>query len=104
LDVIRLCRDLPHSQECRVISNQLIRAAASVGANYRAACRGKSSADFINKISVVEEEADESIYWLELLGELGVTGEELSRLRREGDELVAIVVASKKTARRTQAK
>jgi four helix bundle protein len=85
LDVIRLCRILPPFQESRVISSQLICSAASVGVNYRAARCGKSAADFVNKISVVEEEADVSVYWLERPGELGVTGEELLRPRREGD-------------------
>jgi four helix bundle protein len=82
----------------------LNRSAASVGAIDRAARRGKSAADFVNKISVVEEEANESVYWLKLPGQLGMAGEELLRLRREGDELVAIVIASKKTARRSQLK
>lgn len=77
-----------------------MRCGSSVGANYRAACRSKSKADFINKLSIVEEEADESSFWLELLEELSTTQlPELSRLKTETNELVAIMVQSKKTAR-----
>ena len=99
LDVIRLCTRLPQKQEYWIIGKQLIRSATSVGANYRSACRAKSKADFIAKLSIVEEEADESIYWLELLEELKVQDPELPRLKDEGNQLVAITVASKKTAR-----
>lgn len=100
LDIIRLCSRLPQNQEFWIIGKQLSRSASSVGANYRSACRAKSKADFIAKLSTVEEEADESIYWMELLQELVVgQDEELRRLRDEADQLVAIVVSSKKTAR-----
>jgi len=100
LDVIRLCCVLPPRVEVQIISRQLIRAATSVAANYRAACRGKSKADFISKLATVEEEADESSFWLELLQELSVTGDlELPRLIDEAGQLVAIMVSSKKTAR-----
>ena len=70
LRVIRLTEALPHSPAGEVIGRQLLRSATSVGANYRAACRGRSRADFVNKIGVVEEEADESHYWLELIVEV----------------------------------
>ena len=77
-----------------------MRSATSVGANYRAACRARSRADFVAKLALVEEEADESLYWLELLKELNVpAGEDVVRLMSEAGELVSIVVASKKTAR-----
>jgi len=100
LDIIRLCAALPRKQEFLVTSKQLMRCATSVGANYRSAQRAKSRADFIAKLAIVEEEADECLYWLELLEALGVASEmELRRLRDEADQLVAIVVASKKTAR-----
>jgi four helix bundle protein len=100
LDVIRLCSALPAKAEFRVIGNQLMRAGTSVGANYRSACRSKSRADFINKLSIVEEEADESEYWLELVENLSSTNHaELSRLKSEASQLVAIMVQSKKTAR-----
>jgi four helix bundle protein len=78
-----------------------MRSATSVGANYRAACRARSRADFVAKLALVEEEADESLYWLELLKELNVpAGEDIVRLMSEAGELVSIVVASKKTARK----
>jgi four helix bundle protein len=100
LDVISYCAALPNQPEFRVISGQLMRSGTSVGANYRAACRSKSKADFINKLSIVEEEADESGYWLELLEELAVSNKvELGRLKHESSQLVAIMVQSKKTAR-----
>jgi len=100
LEVIRLCSGLPHKEELTIISRQLMRAATSVAANYRAACRAKSKADFINKLSMVEEEADESAFWLELLAELRPKGDPmLARLLDESSQLVAIMVASKKTAR-----
>jgi four helix bundle protein len=101
LDVIRLCSRLPQKQEFSIIGKQLIRCATSVGANYRSACRGKSKVDFIAKLSIVEEEADEAVYWLELLEGLGLDQDkELQRLKDEVSQLVAIMVASKKTARR----
>jgi len=86
--------------ETQIIARQLMRAATSVGANYRAACRARSRADFIAKMSIVEEEADESLYWLDLLGELSPkTDEALRVLKQEAGELVAIAVTSKKTAK-----
>ncbi|HEX8097367.1 MAG TPA: four helix bundle protein [Pyrinomonadaceae bacterium] len=72
LRVIRLVGALPRGQAADVIGRQLLRSATSVGANYRAACRGKSPADVINKLSIVEEEGDESLYWMELLVEAGL--------------------------------
>jgi four helix bundle protein len=100
LDAIRFCSSLPSKPEFRVVTGQLLRSATSVGANYRAACRSKSKADFINKLSIVEEEADESEYWLELLENLSAGNmAELRRLKDEASQLVAIMVQSKKTAR-----
>jgi four helix bundle protein len=100
LDTIRFCSKLPQKTEYQIINRQLMRAATSVAANYRSACRGKSKADFINKLSMVEEEADESAFWLELLSDLDAkTNPELTRLQNEASQLVAIMVASKKTAR-----
>ena len=83
-DVIKFCSTLPKNQEIRVISGQLIRSASSVGANYRSACRSRSKADFIAKMALVEEEADESVYWFELLEGLGVMDDKLQRLKDEG--------------------
>ena len=72
LQVIQLVERLPRRRAADIIGGQLLRAGTSVGANYRAACRAKSSADFISKMGIVEEEADESIYWMELLIEAGI--------------------------------
>jgi len=100
LDVIRYCRRLPRGEEFRIIKGQLIRSATSTASNYRASQRAKSKADFINKIGIVEEEADESLFWLECLKELATRKHiELDRLEREANELVAIFVSSRKTAR-----
>jgi len=79
-----------------VIKRQLVRAATSVGANYRAACRAKSKKDFISKLSLVEEEADECTYWISLLEKMGQEGKEMECLKNEAGEIVAMVVASKK--------
>lgn len=100
LDVIKLVESLPSTQTGRVIGKQLLRSALSVGANYRAACRGRSKADFISKIGITIEEADESQHWLEMLTEAGLASQEkLKPLSKEADELVAILTASAKTAR-----
>jgi four helix bundle protein len=100
VDVLRCCARLPAKAEFQVVRGQLGRSGSSVGANYRAARRSKSLADFINKLSIVEEESDESAYWLEILGELGLAADaERLRLHQEADQLTAIMVASKKTAR-----
>jgi len=94
---------LPRSQVCYVIGNQLLRCSTSVGSNYRAACKGKSKADFIYKLGIAEEEADESIYWLELLIEAGVkkTGD-VNDLIKEAGEITAILAASRKTAKKNK--
>jgi four helix bundle protein len=95
-----LCTKFPVSREYNAFCNQLIRCSSSVGANYRAACRAKSDADFINKLKIVEEEADESMYFLELLLQVShKEHEEMKRLHAEGNELLSIVVASIKTMR-----
>jgi four helix bundle protein len=100
LAVIRLVETLPRSRTADVIGRQLLRCGTSVGANYRAACRGRSISDVISKLGVVEEEADESIYWLDLLVDSHVvSSEQVSSLREEADELVAMTVASIKTLR-----
>jgi four helix bundle protein len=98
--VINLVDQLPNSKATNVITNQLIRSGTSVGANYRAACRAKSRADFISKLGTVEEEADETMYWMELLIESGrVKAAVLADLMREAGEVLAITVASINTAR-----
>jgi four helix bundle protein len=89
-------RDTINSAYC----NQLIRCSSSTGANYRAACRAKSPADFINKLKIVEEEMDESLYFLELLQYFNPTKElEIAKLTSEGKELLAITIQSIKTSR-----
>jgi len=100
LRVIKLCEALPKGKTADVIGRQLLRAGTSVGANYRAACRAKSNADFIYKLGIVEEEADESLFWMELLVESGIVEEKrLADLMKETDEIIAIVVSSIKTSR-----
>jgi four helix bundle protein len=98
LDVITSGEELPRCMTTQVLGKQLLRCATSVGANYRAACRAKSPADMIVKLGIVEEEADESIYWLELLIESNLTTtERASSLLKEANEITAMIVASKKT-------
>jgi four helix bundle protein len=100
LDVILYLRKLPRGDEFTIIKRQLIRSATSVAANYRAAQRAKSKADFISKLGTTEEEADESLFWLECLAELATNPHlELNRLLKEANELTAILVTSRKRAR-----
>jgi four helix bundle protein len=100
---VRFCRTLPGTWEARRIGGQLIDATTSVYANYRATCRGRSRAEFIAKIGVVAEEADESLAWLELIDALELSrGAELAWLLDEADQLVAIFAASQKTAKKNR--
>ncbi len=100
LRIIKLIDRLPKTRAADVIGRQLLRAATSIGANYRSACRARSRADFVSKISIVEEEADESVYWLELLLETKmVASHELVDLLQEARELTAIFASSGKTAK-----
>ncbi|MGB3638101.1 MAG: four helix bundle protein [Rivularia sp. (in: cyanobacteria)] len=103
LRVIRLIEALealPYNLTAQIISKQLIRSATSVGANYRSACRAKSTADIIAKLSLVEEEADESLFWMELIVESGLMPQEkLTSLMSEANEILAMTVASIKTLR-----
>lgn len=99
--VVRLVRSLPYDVASNVVGRQLLRAATSVGANYRAACRARSTREFIAKLGIVEEEADESLYWLELL--IATETMDVSRLQplmEEATEILSIVVASIRTARK----
>ena len=100
LRVIRLVEALPNNAPGRVIGNQLIRSGTSVGANYRAACRGRSKAEFISKIGTVIEEADESAYWMELIveGQLQPMSA-VQNLLNEANELVALFTSTHKTAK-----
>ena len=100
LRIVRLVGALPKTRSSDVIGKQLLRSGTAVGANYRAACRAMSQADFVAKMGIVEEECDESVYWIELL----VESEEIKKalvedLLREANEILSMVVASRKTAR-----
>ena len=98
LRVIKAVEGLPKNRTADVLGRQLIRSGTSIGANYRAACRGKSTADVIAKLRIVEEEADESAYWMELLAESGLVSEaRLSELLQETNEIIAMTVASIRT-------
>ena len=100
---IRLAESLPKTTVSRIIANQLIRAATSVGANYRAAIRSRSRADFVAKMGIIEEECDETVYWIEVLVELGLLPEKrTSALQQEANEILAVTVSSIKTARKHQ--
>ena len=101
LDCWYFCGKVPKSREFNAYVSQLIRSSSSVGANYRASQRAKSSADFINKLKIVEEEVDESLYWLEIFQEI-IKGhdKQISSLLKEGSEILAIMVASINTARK----
>ena len=100
LRIIKLVESLPRTWSAEVIGKQLLRSGTSIGANYRAACRGKSTADVLHKLAIVEEEADESLYWLELLVDAEIIKlNMLSVLMNDIDEILAMTVASIKTLR-----
>ena len=104
LRILKLVDALPKTTAGRALASQIVRSGTSVAANYRAACRAKSTADFIAKMGIVEEEADETLFWLELLEESElVTAAKLTAIKQEANELIAITVASIKTARRNRA-
>ena len=101
LRAIRLVEALPRSRVSDVIGRQLLRSATSVGANYRSACRGRSKAEFIARIGIVEDESDESLYWMELIVEAGLLPKaRLNDLLQEADELTAIFTATGRTAKK----
>jgi len=103
LRILKLVDALPKTRAGRALSSQIVRSGTSVAANYRAACRAKSTADFIAKMGIVEEEADETLFWLELLKESKlVPAAKLTAIKQEANELIAITVASIKTARRNR--
>jgi len=98
--VIRMVGTFPKGIVSNVIAYQIVKSATSVAANYRAACRGKSKADFIAKIKIVEEEADETLFWLEIIYEIElIKKSKLTALLKEADELTAIFAASASTAK-----
>jgi len=98
VDNIKLFRTLPKTEEAKIIGRQLLRSSSSVGANYRAACRARSKAEFHSKLSTVVEESDESVFWMEILVEAEIVKpREISYLLNEGNEILKIVSASRKT-------
>lgn len=100
LRIIKLVDELPNTKAGHTIGNQIIRSGTSIAANYRAACRARSSAEFISKLAIVEEESDETLFWLELILEANLVKEEhLKELIKEADELTAIFTAAGKTAK-----
>ena len=101
LRVINLVESLPPTKTANVVGNQLLRCGTSVGANYRSACRARSKAEFIAKASISIEETDESLYWTEILADTGIIApEKMVALMQEGNELIAILTSSVKTAKR----
>ena len=104
LRILKLVDALPKTTAGRALASQIVRSGTSVAANYRAACRARSPADFIAKMGIVEEESDETLFWLELLEESElVSATKLAAIEQEANELIAITVASIKTARRNRA-
>ena len=101
LRIIRLIESLPKRRTADMIGRQLLRSGTSAGANYRSTCRAKSTADFVAKLGIVEEELDECLYWMELIVEEGLVPDgQLKPLMKETDELLSIIVSSINTARR----
>ena len=101
--MVRLFQSLPKNEEGRIIGKQVLRAGTSVAANYRAVCRARSRAEFISKRGVAVEEADETVFWLEILVETGIVPRvRMEELLAEANELLAILAASQRTARARQ--
>ena len=98
--IVHLFRSLPHSPDSQTLGKQLLRSGTSVAANYRSVCRSRSRAEFVARMGVVMEEADESVFWLELLSETGIiNAQRIQNLLKEADELVAIFGASLRTSK-----
>ncbi|RYD81693.1 MAG: four helix bundle protein [Sphingobacteriales bacterium] len=98
LDGIYLFRDLPNTEEARIIGKQFLRSATSIAANYRAACRARSKAEFHSKLSITIEEADESIFWLELIWEANILPKsKIENLLKEASEITAVLTKARKT-------
>jgi four helix bundle protein len=103
LRILKLADALPKTTAGRALASQIVRSGTSVAANYRAACRARSAADFVAKMGIVEEEGDETLFWLELLEESElVSATKLAAIKQEANELIAITIASIKTARRNR--
>ncbi len=100
IEIIKLIDELPNKSSAYAVSNQIVRSSTSIGANYRAACRAKSTADFINKLKIVEEEADETLYWIEVLVESNMINPVKTELLiKEINEILSIIIATIKTMR-----
>src|ERR1700687_103740 len=100
LRILRLYRSLPRTTEARILGTQLLRSSTSIGANYRAACRGRSRAEFISKLGIVLEEADETVFWVELFQKANIFPvEKLRDLVEEANELLSIFVTSVRAAK-----
>lgn len=97
--IIKYLKTIKSNEEMIVIKNQLIKSATSTAANYRATCRAKSKADFISKLGIVHEEADETVFWLEVIEDLDYNSEQLSKLKKESEEILKIVAKSISTSR-----
>jgi four helix bundle protein len=95
---IKLFQSLPKTEEARILGKQFLRSSSSVGANYRAACRSRSKAEFFAKLSITIEEADETQFWLEILTESGIVTKDIEDLMKEAGEIVAILTKARKTA------
>ncbi len=105
IDILNFVDKLPNSRSANIIGNQLGRCASSVAANYRAACRGRSHAEFIAKIGIVEEEADESTFWLDIIPDTNnADSREIEPMLKEARELTAIFTAASKTAKQNRKK
>ena len=103
--IVRLFQALPKTDEARIIGKQLLRSGTSVGANYRAVCRARSRADFVAKAGIVIEEADETLFWLEVIRDVEILpAKRLLGLMEEADELIAIFIVSRQTARKRMEK
>src|ERR1700761_9256317 len=99
IDNIKIYRTLPKTEEAKIIGRQLLRSSSSVGANYRAACRARSQTEFHSKLSIVVEEADESVFWMEILVESEIIRqEELNSLMQEANEILKVVSTARKTS------
>ncbi|MEX0721106.1 MAG: four helix bundle protein [Balneolaceae bacterium] len=99
LSIISLYRKLPKTGEAKIVGNQLLRCGTSVGSNYRAACRGRSNREFYAKLCIVVEEADETVFWLEILDEAHIlSSSHVQPLLKEATEILAIMASSRKTA------
>ena len=103
--IIRLAEALPRGRAGDLVAKQLVACGTSVGANYSAVCRAKSMRDFVAKLSIVEEEADESLYWLDVIVEAGLMkAPRVEALKKEGEEILSMVVAGIQTARKRAAR